>query len=340
MGDTQALQQQIETIGAGIDGIIGVYARNLTSGAEVAHNADVVFPMASVVKVPILHELYRQVEAGTVDLGTRIRFSPEHMVPGSGLLQYLHFGIEPTIKDLATLMITISDNVATDLVIEQIGLAQVETAMRALGMTSTTIPMTIRGILYNSVGLDVANPEHTYAMYQQRSKERYIDWYCRAYADVDNNVSSPRDLVLLLEDIERRATLSVTSCDDIIDIMKWQKYNTILPLHLPEGSQVAHKTGSLRGIRNDAGIVYAPETTYCIAVCSKRLSDTVAGAAAVQQGRLGSGRARRRRGRNRHACAGIRNDARSSTAATDVVGVERGIGAHQGKLLMYCLCNK
>jgi beta-lactamase class A len=282
-GDTRALQRQIEAISTGIDGILGIYARDLTSGAEVAHNADVVFPMASVVKVPILHELYRQAEAGTVDLGTRITFSPEHLVPGSGILQDLDFGIAPTLKDLATLMITVSDNAATDLVIEQIGLAQVETAMHALGLTSTTIPMTIRGLLYNTVGLDVANPEHTYALYQQRAKERYIDWHCRAYGDADNNVSSPRDLVALLEDIERRATLSATSCDAMIDIMKRQKYNTILPLHLPEGAQVAHKTGSLRGIRNDAGIVYTPNGAYCIAVCSKRLSDTVAGAAALAQ---------------------------------------------------------
>lgn len=283
VNDTQALQQQIEAIVAGVDGIVGVYARDLTSGAEVAHNSDLVFPMASVVKIPILHELYRQVEAGTVDLDMRIPFSREHLVPGSGIVQDLDFGIAPTIKDLATLMITVSDNVATDLVIEQIGLAQVETAMAALGLASTTIPLTIRGLLYNTVGLDVANPEHTYALYQQRSKERYIDWNCRAYGDVDNNVSSPRDLVMLLEDIERRATLTAASCDAMIDIMRRQKYNTILPLHLPEGMQVAHKTGSLRGIRNDAGIVYAPAGPYCIALCSKRISDPVAGAAALAQ---------------------------------------------------------
>ncbi|MFN8514468.1 MAG: serine hydrolase [Chloroflexia bacterium] len=279
----QALQQQIETIAQGVDGIVGAYIKDLASGIEVAYNADTPFPMASVVKVPILHELYRQTEAGSVDLGKRILFAAQHLVPGSGILQDLDFGIAPTLKDLATLMITVSDNAATDLVIEQIGLAQVETAMQTLGLTSTTIPMTIRGILYNSVGLDVANPEHTYDLYQQRSKEGYIDWHCRAYGDADNNVSTPRDLGLLLEDIERHTTLSEASCDAMLDIMLRQKYNTILPLHLPEGARVAHKTGSLRGIRNDAGIVYAPSGAYLIALCSKRLADTVAGAAALAQ---------------------------------------------------------
>jgi beta-lactamase class A len=279
----QALQEQIEAIGQGIDGVIGAYIKDLASGAEVAHNADTPFPMASVVKVPILYELYRQVEAGSVDLNKRILFAAHHLVPGSGILQDLDFGLAPTLKDLATLMITVSDNAATDLVIEQIGRAQVETAMQALGLTSTTIPLTIRGLLYNTVGLDEANPEHTYDLYQQRSKEGYIDWQCRAYGDIDNNVSTPRDIGLLLEDIERRATLSAAACDAMIDILKRQKYNTIIPLHLPDAATSAHKTGSLRGIRNDAGIVYHPGGAYIISLCSKRLADTVAGAAALAQ---------------------------------------------------------
>jgi beta-lactamase class A len=222
----QELQQRIEAIGQDVDGVIGVYIKDLGSGAEIAHNADTPFPMASVVKVPILHELYRQTEASSVDLNKRTLFAAHHLVPGSGILQDLDFGLAPTLKDLATLMITVSDNAATDLVIEQIGLAQVEAAMQALGLTSTTIPLTIRALLYNTVGLDVANPEHTYDMYLQRSKEDYIDWNCRAYGDTDNNVSTPRDIGLLLEDIERRATLSAASCDAMIDILKRQKYNT------------------------------------------------------------------------------------------------------------------
>ena len=81
----QTLQHQIATIAQELDGVIGVYVRDLATGAEVAHHADVAFAMASVVKVPILHELYRQVEVGTVDLDRRITFEPQHLVPGSGV---------------------------------------------------------------------------------------------------------------------------------------------------------------------------------------------------------------------------------------------------------------
>lgn len=276
-----ATQAQVEEIARGVEGIIGVYAKDLASGAEIALHADTAFPTASVMKIPILYELYRQVEAGGVDLATRITLGKDDMVPGSGILQDLDLGLAPTLKDLATLMITVSDNAATDLVLAQVGLDAVNATMRRLGMARSMLPMTVRALLYNTVGLDVANPAHTYELYQQRSREGYIDWNCRAYGDEDNNVSTPREMAGLLEDIERRATLGAASCDAMIDIMKRQKYGDRIPQHLPEGATVAHKTGSLRGIRNDAGIVYSPEGAYLIALFAKRLADPVAGVAAL-----------------------------------------------------------
>src|SRR6185369_16197488 len=84
-----AAQAQVEEIARGVEGIIGVYARDLASGVEVALNADTIFPTASVMKIPILYELYRQAEAGQVDLAKRITLEAHHLVPGSGILQDL-----------------------------------------------------------------------------------------------------------------------------------------------------------------------------------------------------------------------------------------------------------
>ncbi|HEV2107114.1 MAG TPA: serine hydrolase, partial [Thermomicrobiales bacterium] len=77
--------------------------------------------------------------------------------------------------------------------------------------------------------------------------------------------------------IEAGDGISAGSREAMIDILKRQKYNTIIPLHLPEESEVAHKTGSLRGIRNDVGIVYAPTGPYAIALMAKQLTDEVDG---------------------------------------------------------------
>src|SRR3954447_17583138 len=171
-----AAQAQVEEIARGVEGIIGVYAKDLASGTEIALNADTLFPTASVMKIPILYELYRQVEAGQIDLAARITLEQQDLVPGSGILQDLDLGLTPTVKDLATLMIIVSDNAATDLVLKLVGLDAVNATMRCAGMERSMLPWTVRALLYDTVGLDVTNPEHTYELYQQRSKEGYIDW--------------------------------------------------------------------------------------------------------------------------------------------------------------------
>jgi beta-lactamase class A len=279
--EVAAIEARIAMVADEVEGIVGVYARDLASGTEIAYNADTIFPTASVMKIPILWELYRQVEAGRLDLATRQVLGKEHHVPGSGILQDLDLGLAPSLHDFATLMITVSDNEATDLVIERIGLDNLAATLRDLGLTRTTIPMTVRALLYSTVGLDAANPEHTYERYQERSRQGVIDWGCRAYADEDNNLSTPREMAALLARIERRDGLSDTSCAAMIDILKRQKYGDRIPQHLPEGTDVAHKTGSIRGVRNDAGLVYAPAGPYTISLFAKRLADPIAGVAAL-----------------------------------------------------------
>ncbi|HEX5504254.1 MAG TPA: serine hydrolase [Thermomicrobiales bacterium] len=279
----RATQRRVEELAGEIDGVVGVAARDLASGAEVAVNADEPFPTASVMKVPILFELYRQAEAGQVDLDRRVPYGAAHRVPGSGVLQDLAYGLAPTVKDLATLMITVSDNTATDMVLDLVGVAPLNETIGRLGLTRTAIPFSTRGLLYSMVGLDPANPEHTYDLFLERSKAGQVDWGSRALADTSNNVSTPRDLNRLLELIERRERLSDASCAAMLDILKAQKYNTIIPLHLPAGVAVAHKTGSLRGVRNDVGIVYAPDGPYLLSLFAKRLSDQVAGASALAE---------------------------------------------------------
>ena len=282
-GDARALRERIEGIVARVDGTIGVAVKELAGGVDVLVNADEPYPTASVMKVPILFELYRQAEAGTVDLDRRVEFTREHLVPGSGVLQDLAFGLQPTVKDLATLMIVVSDNAATDMVLDLIGIDALARTLRDLGLERTTLPMSVRQLLYSMVGMDPTNPEHTYDLFVERARAGQIDWDSRALAEQDNNLTTPREMNRLLENIERRETLGEDSCAAMIDIMKRQKITDRIPLHLPPGTPVAHKTGSLRGVRNDAGIVYAPDGPYLLSLFSKRLSDEVAGALALAE---------------------------------------------------------
>lgn len=276
-GERATLRQTVEALIAESDGTIGVAIQDLTTGEELFVNADEPFPTASVMKTPILVELYAQAERGQIDLTKRIEFTSEWMVPGSGVLQDLALGLQPTIKDLATLMITVSDNAATDMVLDLIGIEALAASLRDLGLTRTKLPLTTRELLYTMVGLDVANPAHTYDLFLERSRAGAIDWHGKALSDEESNVSTPREMAQLLARIERRDVVSPAACDAMLDTLKRQKYNDIIPRYLPAGTQVAHKTGSLRGVRNDAGIIYAPDGPIVVSLFAKRLGDQVAG---------------------------------------------------------------
>src|SRR5438270_13287206 len=111
----QNLESEIEGIAAEAGGTVAVAAHHLPSGARLAQLAEEVFPSASVIKVPILVELFARVAAGSEDLQARVRLREEDKVEGSGVLRELHAGAEFTVEDLARLMIVVSDNTATNL---------------------------------------------------------------------------------------------------------------------------------------------------------------------------------------------------------------------------------
>lgn len=285
MAQLTNVEDQVRTLISNVtgDGVeVGVYALHFGSGREIGVNADRRYPTASTVKVPILFALYRKAAAGELDLNERVTIAEHHRTAGSGVLQDLDLGLEPTLHDLATLMITVSDNQATDMLYQMLGGAYIQQVATEVGMTETRVPRTVRALLYDMVGMDEGNPEHTYAMNREllRIGPRNTDGWSLGIRD-DNDVSSPRDMVTLLARIYQGEDPSRAACDAMIDILKRQKYNTILPLLLPAETEVAHKTGSLHGVRNDVGIVYAPQESggpYAVAVMSRNMEDPIAGA--------------------------------------------------------------
>lgn len=262
----------------GMDGIAGLAVHDLTSGTTLALREREVFPAASTFKVPLLYALLRLADAGEIDLRQRVTVGAHQRVPGSGVLQDLDPGIAPTVRDLAVLMTVVSDNLATDLLLDLVGVDRLRAGLDRLGMGQTSIPFGCRGIFCHATGLDPHDPATTYDTLRDALRTTPINPDSIAYAADERNVTgTPADMVTLLTTIERGDGLALASRDTAIDILKRQKYNTIIPLHLPENTEVAHKTGSLRGIRNDAGLVYAPWGPYAIALMSKGLTDEVEG---------------------------------------------------------------
>lgn len=280
--ELQNALDQISLLASSVEGVYGVAAWGLhdTTRPAIEFNSDKLFPTASTVKVPILYELYRQVESGKIDLSQRIEWRAEFLVPGSGVLQDLNMGLNLTVRDLATLMIVVSDNAATDMILDLVGIENVQATMHELGLTDTHVPFKIRQMLYLLAGVNPADPAVTYAEVVQILKGDFTpDPRCLSDIAGENVLTTPRNMATLCQIIGTHQNLSEASCLDMLDIMSRQKFKTRIPLHLPPTVKVAHKTGSLKGVRGDVGIVYAPDYPYVVALLSKNLSDPVDGEA-------------------------------------------------------------
>lgn len=259
-----------------LSGPVGVMVHDFGTGMELTYNHAEVFPTASTLKTPLLYELYRLADAGEIDLSERVTLLHEDRTPGSGILQQLDEGLQPTIRDLAELMIIVSDNWATDIVYGRIGKERIARMLDELGLPQTHIPLTIREMFCALAMVDPDDPKVDYAFLKDhlknhRSPDDSIGYAC----DARNDVSSPADMVRLMTLIHDGHGLSPESREAIIRTLKNQNFSTIIPARLPQdiGIETAHKTGSLRGIRNDVGLVYSPTLNYAVAFMSKGQDD-------------------------------------------------------------------
>jgi beta-lactamase class A len=279
-----AAQAHIEDIIGALDGSMGVAAWPVGDDSlKIAVNADTLYPTASTFKIPILYSLYRMVDRGEIDPDQRVEITDAHRVPGSGVLQHLRTGLQPTIYDLAMLMTIVSDNEATDILHQTVGIERLHADLDELGLSRIRVPLTCRELLYSLVGMDTANPDDTYEKFIQRSRASEYDPDGLGWSDQEgsgNNLTPPDQMARLCEFIEQGRGLSESAREGVLDTMKRQTLNARIPAGVPEGVSIAHKTGSFRGVRNDAGIVYA-ERPYVIAIFSKNLSDEEGGVRAM-----------------------------------------------------------
>lgn len=240
-------------------GILGVAARGLEGQPArrpaISFRAGEVFPSASVIKLPILVEAFRQVDEGLLDLSERRVLRAEDRVGGSGVLKELEPGVALTWRDLLTLMIVVSDNTATNMVIEKIGIDAVNASAQKWGLEQT----------YLAGPLMVPPERQTQA---QREGRR--------------STVSPADMVDLLTALHRRQILSEASCQQVLEILGRQ-HSSFLGRELgydldavEAGTSTLHiasKTGSIEGVRNDVGIITTPQGVYAIAVMTKDSKD-------------------------------------------------------------------
>lgn len=273
MSDISALKADIESAVKDVPYTFGVAIKYLESGAQLALNADRTYQLASVFKVPILVTAMQQVDAGKLSLDTRVVLRDSMKTSPSGIICYLREGLQPTIEDLLMLMIIISDNTATDMVLDLLGgPLVVNGVLRRLGFgpSEINIIMSVHKLFEDIFGSSapVLLPSQMF----ERAKQLGVNFDGEVYRQGSTvNVCTPVAMNRLHEMIFRGQAASRAACDKALEIMLHQTLNLRLPSQLPPGTDVAHKTGTIFGTRNDSGIIYvAPDKHVAVTVFSSR----------------------------------------------------------------------
>jgi len=235
-------EKRVQEIAARVDGVVGYSIVDLTSGERIGRLESATFPTASAIKLAIVYELFKQAEEQKIRLTDMVTLERAQAVGGTGVL--VEMGT-PTlsIRDYAVLMVTLSDNTATNVLIDRLGMERIAARMQALGLSGTKLRRHM---------MDTA-----------------------AARRGDENVSTPDELARLLKVMN-------DGMPQAIELLKKPKDNR-LRKGLPEGVQSADKSGELEGVRVDAGIVFAKNRPYVLSVMTTFLKDETEGERAIEQ---------------------------------------------------------
>ena len=243
-----------------------------TGFGRIEHLAQRPFALASVMKVPLLVHLLRRVDAGTLDLDERVTLDLADRVAGSGVLHLLDAGLAPTVRDLLRLMTIVSDNMATDVLLDRTDLAAVETEMHALGYGSVRLPHRIRQMLAT---LTTLGPDARYAemVAEFHLPDRAIPADPDGASAERGDRATPADLARLLVDLHAGRLLTPASTALACTILEDCQTNARIPADLPKGVRVGHKTGTLPGRTNDVGVVHAPSGAFVLVLMNEGEAD-------------------------------------------------------------------
>lgn len=232
-------------------GTMSIYADDL-HGNIIAIGANERFETASVIKAYILAALYQMVQEGRASLSDEIVYEQSQYVDGSGMLRALGVGAHLKVKDTATMMIICSDNIATNMVIDYLGLANINAVIQQLGFADTVLH----------------NPLH-------------FDQYDKL------GTTTPRDYGMLLRQMALGELVSPQASAEMLQILRQQHYNTMLTGEFPpyyldceetgeeELIWVASKSGSMNACRNDGGIIHTPYGEYVLVLMNKDFHDII-----------------------------------------------------------------
>lgn len=247
----QKLEASIQDVDVHLDGVMGVAIEDITTGDHIFVRPDEVFAQASSIKIAVLADLYLQAQQGKLKLTDLYTVQSSDLVPDSDIMGGLTPGITRiTLRDLATMMVAVSDNSATNVLIDRVGMENVKAMLDSLGLAHT------------------------------RLRRKMMD--LAAAKEGRENVSSPREMMMLLGAIYRGKVLNKESAADFFKVLSTNK-DSWIPRDLPAGLKIANKPGQLEAVRNDSGLVFVEGRPYIICVMTSFLGNEREGEEAISK---------------------------------------------------------
>lgn len=247
-GQSNSLAAKLEPRLAAHRGQVAVAVKHLKTGDEFRYRADEPMPTASLIKLPIMIEAYRQADAGRLSLDRMLVLRDEDKVPGSGILT-LHFsaGSQLSVRDAIRLMIAYSDNTATNLVLDQIGLAATNATMESLGYLHTKVHSKVF--------------RRDSSILPERSERFGL------------GSTTAAEMVGLLERLQARTLAGEAACTEMLNHLYACEEKEMLTRDLPRGTRVAHKSGAVTRVRCEAGIIESPAGPLAVCVLTDENED-------------------------------------------------------------------
>src|SRR6202140_38519 len=228
------LEQFILDVDRNLAGAMGISIVDLTDGRDYSLHANDVFPQASSIKICVLAELYRQAQAGKLKLTDMYTMNAADLVQDSDIMGGLTPGITKiTLRDLATMMVAVSDNSATNVLIDRVGMENVNAFLGSHGLHNT------------------------------RLRRKMMD--IKAAGEGRENVSTPNEMSKLLQSLYQGKILNRELTDDFFKVLATHK-DSWIPRDLPEDLKIADKPGALEGVRNDSGVIFLDKRPYILCV--------------------------------------------------------------------------
>jgi len=247
----QKLEASIAEVDHTLDGVMGVAIEDLTSGQKYQLRENEVFPQASSIKIAVLAELYRQAQQGKLKLTDLYVVKSADLVEDSPIMNGLTPGVtQITLRDLATMVVAVSDNSAANILIDRVGMENVNSFLESLGLTHT------------------------------RLRRKMMD--LKAAGEGRENILTPGEMMTLLDAIYRGKVLNKSLTDDFFKLLSTKK-NSSIPRDLPENLKIADKDGELEGVRNDSGVIFLENRPYILCVMTTYLRRERDGEAAISK---------------------------------------------------------